>query len=262
MGIRALHAAHFIRTLELRAGRQHQVDEIHYAAVIDIGEHDEIERVDPLERLVPVGRLLRRDIAEEHGSMDILCLDHIVEALGTRSRSHALGQSPTAQVGFVRGDVVMVDAATGAALAIVAGKRSDKGVAVTSHVVIAELVDAADAIADDRRPLRVLGSHVGYQLRIDAARFRGPLERVFLGVFHQARELGHALAAINCEGALKLRLHARRIVGYSALACAVPHEGNLDRGFFTSLFVLHRMRLADNLAGLGVDEERERSMLE
>ena len=52
--------------------------------------------------------------------------------------------------------MVAVDAAAGAATAVIVREGGDERVAVAGHVVVPELVDAAHSVADDRRAFSVV----------------------------------------------------------------------------------------------------------
>ena len=228
MGIGTLDAAHGIGAFELAAHGQNQVDEVGHRAVVDIGQAHKIQRVEPLQRLVPVRGLLGGDIAEEHRAVDSVALHHVVEALGARRRRHALGQRPCAKRRLVGSHVVAVDAATSAALAIVARQRSDERVAVTGHVVVAELVDAAHAVVYDGGAGRILLGHIGHHLGGNVAGLSGPFQGIGLHVLAKARELGHIALAVYGELAFQRRDRTLGGMGHCRVRRFVPHIKGLQ----------------------------------
>ena len=89
--------------------------------MIDVCQAHEVQRIQPTLRFCPVRRLLRGNIAEEHGRVHVVGVHNVVEAFFARRGLSVLRQLPGAQLGLGQDSVVVVDTATGAALAIVAG---------------------------------------------------------------------------------------------------------------------------------------------
>ena len=89
--------------------------------MIDVCHAHEVKRIQPTLRFCPVRRLLRGNIAEEHGRMHVVGVHNVVEAFLLGVGFLFSGSFQGAQLGLRQDSVVVVDTTTGTALAIVAG---------------------------------------------------------------------------------------------------------------------------------------------
>ena len=156
--------------------------------------------------------------------------------------------------------MVAVDAATRAALAVVPRQRGNERVAVAGHIVVIELVYTADAVANNGGALRVLGSHVDYNLNRNIAGRGSPFQRIGLHVLPQARELSNVALAVHSELAFQCRSRTLGGVGHRRVRRFVPHIESLHFHRFAG-FRIHRFgHIGQAESRFGINQERQRGV--